>query len=145
MKYESLSEMIAHQDEIQRLAAAAYDATRKLGKLSSHRLLSYRCPRRCLLLDVAQFPAPVGVVLHTPGYKRSPTVNEATSTAAGRAANTVDGDRRWKAHTFLPEQAINVTLACDHVESVLLDLETVQADLDARRREVTVTIRRGNI
>src|SRR5699024_1121464 len=87
-----------------RIATAAYEATKKLGKLAQHRVIAYRCPdrKRCLLLDVARFPDPVGMVFHRPGYRLSPTVNAASSSADGRRVNTIDGDRRWKAHTFSP-------------------------------------------
>lgn len=118
------------------LAAAVYDALRATGKLSSHRLLSYRCPRRCLLLDVVNTPN--GLILHRPRYKLSPQVNAESSNASGRSKNTEDGDRRWRANTGFVETWGNVPMSCDHVR-VTLNLDELQADLDARHAEVTLT------
>lgn len=116
-------------------ARAVYDALRTTGKVSSHRLLTYRCPRRCLLLDVVNTPD--GLILHRPRYKLSPRLNAESSNESGRTKNTEDGDRRWTANTGFVESWGNVPLTCDHLR-VTLDLAELQHDLDARHAEITV-------
>lgn len=119
------------------VAAAAYAALKATGKLSSHRLLTYRCERRCLLLDVINLPQ--GVVLHQPSYKLSPSINEVTSNESGRAKNTRDGARRWQAQTYFASEFINAALVCDHLQYRVIDRDDVQADLDAGHTEMVVT------
>ncbi|TDT30880.1 hypothetical protein [Naumannella halotolerans] len=128
-------------DEKGELAVTAYAALKKAGALKDHRLVAYRCGnrRRCLLLDVVNMPPPVGPIFHRPRYKLSPKVNAATSNDSGRAANTEDGDHKWKAQTFPPAQCLNVSLSCDHLQHVLVSKERIQADVDAGRREVIIT------
>ena len=88
------------------LAQDAYAALKSSGRLPSHRVLVYRCPRRCLLLDVLAFPQ--GVVFHQPPYKRSPALNARTSSESGRAKNTTAGERHWKAQTYFAKDADTV-------------------------------------
>lgn len=101
-----------------------YTALISDGRATQLRRLTYRCatPHRCLLLDVIE--TPLGTVLHQKRYKSSPEVNLRRSSAAGRAANTIDGDRRWKPRTFYLEQSglawsqeprAGQSLRCDHV------------------------------
>lgn len=123
-------------DQRTALASAAYEALKGAGRLRAHRLLTYRCARRCLLVDVLNFPQ--GVVFHTPGYKLSPSVNTDTSNASGRAKNTIDGARRWKAHTYFAQECVNVTANCDHVQNLVLEKDEIQADLDAGHAEVVL-------
>ena len=118
-------------------AAALYEALRATKRLPLQRRIAYRCAaRKCLLLDVVQVPGQL--IAHIPPYKLSPEVNEATSNADGRAANTRDGDRRWLGHTFGMGSAINFGLNCDHVQKVLLEKHELQADIDAGHTEMTV-------
>jgi hypothetical protein len=117
------------------IASAAYQALKSTGALSSHRLIAYRCPRRCLLLDVINIPQ--GVILHRPSYKLSPSLNESSSNEAGRASNTTDGDRRWRQNTGFVSEWGNVPLNCDHVR-VTLELDAVQADVDTHHAEMVV-------
>ncbi|CAN5831004.1 hypothetical protein BH24ACT3_BH24ACT3_11510 [soil metagenome] len=117
-----------------------YAALTHTRQLSSHRLVAYRCslPRkRCLLLDVIETPA--GRLLHFPRYKLPPGVNEATSSEAGRAANTEDGGHKWKGGTgFESAVADSFEVHCDHVRAVVLTKAGIVADVGAGRREVTV-------
>lgn len=117
------------------LAQSIYDALVSTGKLSSHRVLTYRCRQRCRLLEVLRTPR--GIILAVAGYKLSPTANTSTAPSA-RAKRTVDGDRRWMARAIFIEDAYNVGLNCDHVRSHVLDLATIEADLAAGRSEVVV-------
>lgn len=131
-----LYQVFRRPDELAGLADAFYAMLKARGQLRSHRLLTYRCQRRCLLLDVLRTSH--GVIVHQPRYKLSPEVNEQTSSPDGRTNNTEDGDRRWRGHTFPVEFAINFVLNCDHVNQHVLDRDQVQADVDATRREVVV-------
>lgn len=129
-----------------------YTALVSSGRLAELRRLTYRCTvARCLLLDVVE--TPLGVVLHQKRFKNSSEVNQRRSNAAGRAKNTLDGDRRWKPRTyFLQQSALSwpddaaggQSLQCDHV-GVLADggdliLRSVDfaADWQARHTEVRV-------
>lgn len=128
------------RDERARLGQAAYEAMKATGRLKHHRMLTYRCKTRgCVLLDVLQLPAPVGMVFYQPNYKLSRSVNEAQSTPEGRARNTVDGDRRWKARAQVDGTPINYSLVCDHLNNIALPTERVGDDLAAGRKVVTIT------
>ena len=105
-------------------------------RLNSHRILTYRCPSRCLLLDVLSFPQ--GVVFHQPAYKLPPAVNEATSSEAGRARNTDDGIRRWKPRTYFAEDCGNVSINCAHVHQLVIDKAGIEDDLDAGHTEIVL-------
>jgi hypothetical protein len=89
-----------------------------------------------LLADVLRLPQ--GVVVHTPAYKLSPAVNEASSSEGGRARNTRDGDRRWSARTFFIEDCANVTLNCDHIHQHVLELAEIAEHTAAGHTEVVV-------
>lgn len=118
-------------------ADATYRALKSTGALKSHRLLTYRCPKRCMLLDVVNLPAPVGLIVHSPRYRLSPGLNAASSSASGRAKNTEDGDNHWKAHTFPVRAMSRPLLTCDHLRVPLEDVD-FEADLEARHAEVVM-------
>lgn len=118
------------------LATAIYEALRTQGKLGSHRLVTYRCSRRCMLADVIGLPQ--GIVIHSPAYKLSPSENEAHSSESGRLSNTTDGVRRWKAHIYFLTEAANVGLTCDHVRQAILEPDDIRQDAQARHTEVVV-------
>lgn len=133
-----LGRLYAEGQERTAAAEAFYAMLSQRGELKSHRVLSYRCPRRCLLADVLNTQQ--GLIVHQPRYKLSPALNSKTSNESGRRKNTEDGDRRWKARTYPIGLAANLTLACDHVPAHhVLELEQVHSDLAAKRREVIVT------
>ena len=117
-------------------ARAFYEMLHRRGELKSHRVLTYRCPQRCLLLDVLQTSQ--GLLVHSARYKLSATVNESSSSPSGRLNNTEDGGRHWKAHTFPIDLAVNLTANCDHVRGLVIEVDTVRADVAAARREVIV-------
>jgi len=137
---DDLADLLAAANARSDLAERIYAALKATGKLSSHRVITYRCrlPRqRCLLLDVLETPA--GQIFHFPRYKLPPGVNEATSTAEGRAANTEDGGRKWKGYTsFIEAVGDTFEVNCDHVRAVPLTRDRVAADIAAGRREVTI-------
>jgi len=118
------------------LAAATYQALKQRRRLKSHRIITYRCPDRCLLLDVLNLPQ--GVVFHQPAYKLPPAVNAAASSTRGREKHTRDGDRRWQSWTYFAEDCTNVSTNCVHVHQVVLDKAEVKADLDAGHAEMVV-------
>jgi len=117
-------------------AARAYAALQTSGKLRDHRMITYRCKRGCLLFDLVHVSAQM--VAHHPRYRLSPRLNASTSSESGRAANTVDGDRRWKAQTYDVRYALNFTLACDHMRSIILERSDVQDDMDAGHAAMVV-------
>ncbi len=118
------------------LAGSVYAALKRSQQLKSHRVIDYRCPQRCLLLDVLNLPQ--GALFHQTGYKLPPAVNDATSSASGRAKNTRDGKNHWEARTYFAEDCVNVSLDCAHVHQVVIDKTQVQADIDTGRVEMIV-------
>ena len=86
------SRLLAGMTERQERCLHIYRLLRQAGQLERRRLLAYRCPRRCLLLDV--FPTPYGPGVFLPAFRLSPEQNMDTSPQA-RAERTTDGDRRW--------------------------------------------------
>ena len=112
----------------------------------SSAVLEYFCKARrgCLLLLV--WRTRDGLMFYQPGYKLAPDFNTEHSTADGRAANTVDGDRRWKPqagalHGFyrdLPDGG-GLQLQCGHVSRLvsgneLLDQAQAATPGQPRRR-----------
>ncbi len=128
----------AHLDTRARsaLATSIYNALTSARKLADHRVLVYRCPKRCLLLDVLLLPD--GLLIATPRYKLSPRVNEASSNEAGRRKHTEDGGRRWGAQAYFAQDAAGFSLNCDHVESHHLSQEAFELDMAAKRELVTI-------
>lgn len=116
------------------VAAATYQTLKKVGKLKSHRIITYRCPSRCLLLDVVNLPQ--GVLFHQPPYKLPPAVNEANSSDRGRRANTSDGDLRWIPQTYFANDCVNVSANCSHVHQVVVDKAEIQADIHSGHTEM---------
>lgn len=107
-----------------------YRALLTSARLPQMRRLTYRCatPARCLLLDAVD--TPLGVLLHQRRYKQSRGINEARSSAQGRAKNTSDGDNHWLPRTYWLEQSAlsiltepdviggetgHLAVQCDHV------------------------------
>lgn len=136
---ESVRWLRAAKDESTRktkLATEFYNMLKKHGKLKAHRVVTYFCPNRCRLADVLDTKQ--GLIIHSPGYKLSPRINEGTTNASGRAANTIDGNRRWKAHTYFIDQAANITCSCDHVRAAILEIDRVRTDVAAGRAEITI-------
>lgn len=132
-----------------------YRALLNDGRLPQLRRLTYRCatPARCLLLDAVE--TPLGVLLHQRRFKQSHEVNQARSSASGRAANTSDGHRHWLPRTYWLEQSAlwqesrpdviggiagTQSVTCDHVgmPDVLLSADEFRADWDSRHAVVLV-------
>lgn len=135
---DPVRDLFAEVKMIDAEADRIYSALAATRKLNDHRILTYRCrARRCLLLDFVQVPG--AVVVHSPAYRLSPSLNASTSNEDGRAKNTFDGDRRWKAHTYDARSALNFVLNCDHVRGIVLEKSAVQADLDTRHSQFVVS------
>lgn len=104
-------------------AAELYRAVMVSGRLPALRRLTYRChARRCLLLDAVE--TPLGVVCHQIRFKQSDGVNEARSSATGRAKNTFDGNNHWRPRTYYVDVSAlawpqttgsRLSVQCDHV------------------------------
>ena len=133
-------------------AEALYRALLNGKQLTKQRRLTYRChAHRDLLLDAVE--TPVGVLIHHPVYKNSPDLNERTSSPSGRAANTRDGDRHWKARTVWfhehalswpddPQapnpQILGVEWKCDHITGLTMRAYEFQDDWAAGHAEILV-------
>lgn len=127
-----LGDMFARLEAESMAAEAEYERLRASKSLASHQAVAYRCAaRKCLLLDVVT--TPLGVIVHRPAYRLSPSINAAGSNESGRAKNTTDGDRRWKAHTFPRGQAMDLSLHCDHTPGPILAEQRLDSDIAARR------------
>lgn len=121
----------------QERAEKVYAALVKTKRTADHRVITYRCAqRRCLLVDVLQIPDEV--IVYFPRYRRSPQKNPDSSSASARAQKTLDGDRRWIGHVAVLRHTINLTMNCDHVLGKVIDLSSVQADVDAGHAEVLI-------
>lgn len=126
-----------------------YTALTSPSRATKHRRMTYRCAsHQCLLLDAID-AGPLGIVLHQSQYKYSETVNLAQSSAEGRAKNTVDGNRKWKARTydieqsalakkFAGEQQMLLALSCDHVLSYQLTNNEFWSDWDSSQKTIRV-------
>lgn len=101
-------------------ALAYYQALKKARRLKDVLMAEYRCSDGCLLLHLFQTPA--GTAFYAPRYRLSPGVNAESSNESGRAANTEDGERKWKAHANLVSAAANFPLNCDHVLNHVIDM-----------------------
>jgi len=88
-----------------------------------------------MLLDVVNVPG--GAILHIPRYKLSPERNERSSSQRGRDANTEDGGP-WRARTFAPQEADNVSLSCDHMVDIVVAKDELQRWIDSKTREVVI-------
>lgn len=119
---QALGEMFAQADRHAADSLALYRYLNETGLLDQHLIFEARCRRRCLLLHVFQTPA--GPAFYIPRYKLSPELNESLSNPAGRAANTEDGDHRWREQCSLTRHAANFTLTCDHYRGIL-ELEDI--------------------
>lgn len=134
---EYMAQDTAHTE----LANVIYDTYLQAGRLPNQvRLrLTYRCYRkqRCAVMHVIDLPH--GRVFGFPRYKTSEAVTQATSSEAGRANNTEDGDHRWKSHaSFVPRVVSDATLACDHLNGVVLDAAAIEEDLATGHADVRV-------
>lgn len=133
----SLQNMISDTRARDSKAGEFYALLKKSGKLESHRVLTYRCRSRCLLLDVLNTRE--GIIVHVPRYRLSPQANAISSTESGRVKNTEDNDRRWKERTFFLADAIDLACNCDHVRQYVVTMKQLQEDLIVTtRREVTI-------
>ncbi|CAN5322976.1 hypothetical protein BH11ACT1_BH11ACT1_18180 [soil metagenome] len=129
-------ELLRQADARTAAAEAFYAMLERQGQLASHRVLTYRCARRCLLAEVLRTTS--GLVIHHDRYKMSPTRNETSSSASGRRVNTEDGDRRWKARTYFITEAANLTVSCDHIANRTIEIRDVLAALESGTSEVVV-------
>lgn len=132
----NLSDLAAASRERTAAAEAFVAMLARHGQVNTRADVVYRCTHRCALARI--YSTNAGVIVHRSRYKLSPKINEASSSASGRTKNTEDGDRRWRATTYFLDQAGNVTLDCDHLRQMVLDVDTVAADARARRGLVVV-------
>lgn len=124
----------------QRSALAMYRVHRDSGALNEYRLLTYRCPRRCLLLDV--FRTPAGPGIYFPPFKLSPEQNERTAEDA-RTERTSDGIRRWIERAEMLnvfKSGLYLEMNCDHVSRSTLTGAEIRADLECHKPGDTIRI-----
>lgn len=105
----------------------------------------WRCKQRgCTLLLV--WDAPEGTLWLRPAYKLSHGLNIESSSEAGRANNTLDGDRHWKANVAPFDQVRGydpgggLSLECRHVHRYVNRDELVAAVDNSRPGEPTKTM-----
>ena len=112
---------------------ALYERMKHTGQLDRNHLVSYRCKKGCLLLDV--FLSPRGPASYKPPFKNSPQANEETHPAA-RATRTTDGERRWVANVDLVlSPPLEYWLNCHHLPKKVYTAEEVHADLARRPKK----------
>lgn len=122
-------------DSRQELAAKYIDMLKATGQASKRVTTTYRCKRRCTLLEA--YITVHGVILYFPRYKLSERLNAQESSEDGRRANTEDGNRHWKptAGFLVPDLALPVQ--CDH-ERTSVQSDDVAAAVRTGTREVIV-------
>ena len=120
-----------------RAAAAFYEFLKERGQIKSHLVVTYRCPRRCTLLQVLTTKA--GLIVHQSRYKLSPTRNAETSSAAGRMKHTEDGNNHWKGRTLMLSESLDFAAQCDHVDQRAITNDQIKRDVAARHAEVTIS------
>jgi hypothetical protein len=100
--------------------------------------LTYRCQRRCGLLDVITTLAG-DVIVGFPRYKESPGMTTVTSSARGRERNTEDGKGKWKVSASYRVDVVDrLALSCDHLHWVVLAVEDLDCDVRAGHTEIIV-------
>lgn len=133
---EAFLQALRQSRERTELASNIYAALKSTGSLSRHRLMVFRCERRCALLDIIETPD--GTMIGFPRYKTSPASTEEASNEDGRRANTEDGWRRWKERAAFAENVSNPPLSCDHMHNVPVSDESISAHLSSGHAEVIV-------
>lgn len=133
---EALRRSITEGEARSDAAGAFYSMLKGRGQLKSHRVLTYRCKRRCLLLDVLDTRH--GILVHQPRYRLSPALNAASSSEGGRAKNTEDGHRKWRERAFFLQDALNLSVQCDHLAQHVVSNERIRGDAAAALGEVTL-------
>ena len=114
--FEWLRAEVQSRREDQLAVVSAYEGMSRAA-VRSVLLVELKCRREHVLLHV--WRSPEGLRYYQPPYKNSPNMNAATSTAEGREANTVDGDRRWRSRGgSLPHDG-SLELSCDHVKETV--------------------------
>lgn len=136
MSEDVLKRLFEAKEGREQQAEAFYAMLTERRQLKSHRAVTYRCERRCMLADVLVTQA--GILVHLPPYRLSPSVNAVSSSESGRRERTIDGDRRWRPRTFMLADALNITFNCDHVRSHVLENAVIESDVSATRGEVVI-------
>lgn len=124
---DAFEDMIAALGDEETTVRTAYETATR-AHIRAALVVEYRCRRRgCLLLHI--WRSPQGLMFYQPPYKNSPRLNDATSSASGRAKNTVDGARRWRSRAGNLDRVrgwdvpMGLAVACDHVS------QTVETDI----------------
>lgn len=98
--------------------------------------------RQCVLMYV--YDTPQGIIVHHPTHKPSPRRNLERSSAEGRAANTLDGDRRWKERAYFLEHSERFSsfamVDCHHVDQGTVSFVDVRRDTTRRAGRVPVSV-----
>lgn len=130
-----MTELFEVFEERQRLATDYINMLKRTGQASKRVATTYRCPRRCALLEV--YSTMHGVILYLPRYKLSEQANRADSSEDGRRANTEDGNRHWKASAGFLVSGVDLPLNCDHRRTTVPS-DSVTDAVNAGTREVIV-------
>lgn len=122
-----LSELRSRPEQL----LALYESMSKSGELKRNRLVSYRCKKGCLLLDV--FQTSNGPAAYRPPFKLSPKSNENTD-AQARIKRTTDGQRRWVANVdLLLNPVLEYWFYCDHTHQLAYSASKVHEDIAKKR------------
>lgn len=124
-----LGDLFQQREQRDAAILAAWQTDRKRCRAAA--VLTYKCAaRECLLILV--WRTPLGLAFIHPAYKLARGRNEELSNAAGRAANTSDGVRHWRAYGGLLDDLDGwedtfMNLVCDHV-NINVSSETLLAE-----------------
>lgn len=129
---------IEQGDQERELMTKFVETLRATGRARAHLAQTYRCVRRCSLLELYRTPG--GMIAFIPPYRLSPRMNSETSTDEGRRANTIDGDRRWKGRAFPLDTRFDYSLQCNHAQGLITG-EQIARNLSEAAREVRFPLR----
>jgi hypothetical protein len=135
---DDVRHLVSGMDGRQKSALAMYRVHREARTLDQYRLVTYRCPRRCLLLDV--FRTPAGPAVYFPPFKLSEEHNQRTAEDA-RIERTSDGVRRWIERAEMLaifKSGLYLELNCDHVSRHILTGDEITATITAANDTVIV-------
>lgn len=130
------AEVLANYDARNELATKYYESLEKRGRVNAHVVMTYRCEHRCALARV--IGTKQGFIVHVSRYKTSPKITETATSESGRRANTEDGNRRWKGHTFFLDDAFSIPVSCDHLRNHVLEIAEIKDDIRQGKQDTLI-------
>lgn len=129
-----------HADSpLHREAAAGYARVRAAKVLKDYRVIVYRCERRCAMIDVLAFPAPIGRVFVEGSASYSNELNP--SDPATPSQNNSTDARHWRRHLLLDDEVLGLSPRCGHHPPNLptVPKSRIEQDIAEGLREVILT------